>query len=81
MNVLIYVAYIFYNAFVFWCGWEWFVTPLGVPSINLFHGIGLFLLSRFFVKINSSDDAIDIDVRFIYVSVFLILMYGASLYI
>jgi hypothetical protein len=28
--------------------WEWFVVPLGVPSIGLFHAIGLVVLGTVF---------------------------------
>lgn len=32
---------------VFTAGWNWFVTPLGLPAINFAHALGIILLLRY----------------------------------
>jgi hypothetical protein len=38
------IASVFLGAYVFFCGWAWFLTPLGIPEIGVFHALGMATL-------------------------------------
>lgn len=42
--VLLTVLYIFYSAYVLSILWEWFILPLGVIKIDIYHAIGVMLV-------------------------------------
>lgn len=46
-TILILTLLSFYSAFVFTVLWGWFVVPLGVPAIGLFHALGLGIVFLF----------------------------------
>lgn len=44
MNIVTNIANfitIFVHGFGFYCMWGWFIVPLGVPEINVWHSYGL----------------------------------------
>lgn len=43
------------------CLWNWFVSPLGVPSINLFHALGIDTLVTFIITLNAESTAKQMD--------------------
>lgn len=43
------------------CLWNWFVSPLGVPSINLFHALGIDTLITFIITLNAENVAKEMD--------------------
>ena len=44
LGLLVSVLLIPWEGFVVACLWGWFVVPLGVPAITLWHGTGLAVL-------------------------------------
>lgn len=34
----------FFNGFALWKMWEWFVAPLGAPTITYWHALGLYTI-------------------------------------
>lgn len=43
------------------CLWNWFVSPLGVPNLNLFHALGIDTLVTFIITLNAESTAKEMD--------------------
>ena len=57
--------------------WGWFITPLGVASIGLFHAVGLSLIIAFFKTdkpIQNGDSPIEAAVEGIFTHIFKVLI-------
>lgn len=49
------------RAAVFQLGWEWFVHPLGVPMVGIWHACGLLFVAQFLKPLRSSKGERNID--------------------
>ena len=74
-----------YSGFVLSCMWLWFMTPLGLPVINIAHAVGLICIGVFFRHTNIDDQKsskyTDFDRFFIYfIFINLIFLYAYIAY-
>lgn len=81
MGIVLFVVSLFVNSFAVMCLWNWFMVPLGIVGIGLFHALGIRLLASVLVHTvpkNKEEldemDSVHIQVMSIIISVTVLIL-------
>jgi len=69
--------FVLVGAFIFLMNWNWFLIPLGLPNINIFHAAGLMTTITFlrgYQKVESKENALDQFITLILFNLFALVL-------